>query len=570
MPQQPGGDPTPEPTPAVGSVTEEPLGRLRARIGARQVSTRLIDRAAMARDASHYLLRPQAVVTPRSTEEVAQILRWASTESIPLTFRSGGSSLSGQAGSAHVLVDTRRHFAGVEVLDNGRRVRCQPGAVLRAVNARLAPYQTKLGPDPASESACTIGGVVANNSSGMSSGHLLTAYHTVESMVLVLPSGTTIDTAAVDADARLRDREPRLWVGLARLRDTLHSRPDLRARVEHQFSMKNTMGYGLNALLDADRPVDVLAKLLVGSEGTLGFVASAVFTTVPVLPKLATALLVFDGLAPATEALESLRGAGARSIELMDARSLLVAQRDPAASSVINQVSVDRHTALLVEFGANDDHGLTALRENATELIDRLPLSVPADLTDDAAQRAALWQVRKGLYTAVASARPPGTVALLEDVVVPGPALGPTVASLETLFAHHGYDDAVIFGHARDANLHFMINPDLSDPAQLTTYARFTDDLVDLVLGHDGSLKAEHGTGRIMAPFVRPAVRRRALRDDDHDQAALRPGRGDEPRGDHGREPHRAPGAPQDHPTGAGHGRRVRGVRLLRAGVPEP
>ena len=489
--------------PAVTRTPVEPLDRLTAQIGSGQVSTRLVDRAGMARDASHYLLRPQAVVTPRTAEEVAQVLRWATSEHRPVTLRSGGSSLSGQASTAGVLVDTRRHFAGIEVLDHGRRVRCQPGAVLRAVNARLAAYGRKLGPDPASEAACTIGGVVANNSSGMSSGHLLTAYHTVESMVLVLPSGTTIDTAEPDADGRLRDREPRLWAGLAELRDILRSRPDLRSTVEHQFSMKNTMGYGLNALLDADRPVDILAKVLIGSEGTLGFVASASFVTVPVLPQVATTLLIFDRLGPATDAVDALRGTDAQSIELMDARSLLVAQRDPKASPIMNRITVDQHTALLVEYGATNAQRLAALSETASEVINRLPLSLPAELTTDAVARAALWQVRKGLYTAVAGARPAGTVALLEDIVVPGSALAPAVGELQGLLDQYGYDDAVIFGHARDANLHFMINPDLSDPPQLDTYARFTDDLVDLVLGHDGSLKAEHGTGRIMAPFVR-------------------------------------------------------------------
>lgn len=486
------------------SASNQPaLDLLAGRLSPGRLSTRLIDRVQMSRDASHYLLRPKAVVTPESADEVATVLRWAVAERLPVTFRSGGSSLSGQASTDGVLVDTRHHFGAVEVLDSGRRVRCQPGAVLRSVNARLAPYGRKLGPDPASETACTIGGVIANNSSGMSSGHTLTAYHTVRSMIMVLPTGTMINSADYDADAQLRGREPELWTGLAKLRDLVSGRDDLRAVIEHQFSMKNTMGYGINALTDATDPVQILAKLMVGSEGTLGFVASAVFDTVPVLSNVATSLLIFDRLGAATDALGPLLEVGARSVELMDAHSLLVAQHDPKATPVMRGLTIDQHTALLVEFGHADAEGLLEVEAAATRVISRLPLSAPAQLSRDAKVRASLWQVRKGLYAAVASARPAGTVALLEDIVVPGPALTPAIGSLQGLLERYEYHDAVIFGHARDANLHFMINPDLSDPRQLDTYARFTDDMVDLVLGHNGSLKAEHGTGRIMAPYVR-------------------------------------------------------------------
>lgn len=212
--------------------------------------TRATDRLGMAHDASHYLLTPQAVLVPESAEQVAALMR----AGLPLTFRSGGTSLSGQGVSEHLLVDTRRHFRGIEVLDGGARVRVQPGAVLRQINARLAAHGRKLGPDPASESACTIGGVVANNSSGMTCGTHANTYRTLESLVLVLPSGTVVDTAAPDADARLRALEPELAQGLERLRDRIRGNPESVRRVTAQFSLKNTMGYGLNSFLDHDTP----------------------------------------------------------------------------------------------------------------------------------------------------------------------------------------------------------------------------------------------------------------------------------------------------------------------------
>ena len=238
-------------------------------------SVKEIDRLAIAHDASHYLLVPAGIVRPDSAEAVADIFRAASAFNLPLTFRSGGTSLSGQASGDGLMVDTRRNFKKIEVLDGGKRVRVQPGATVMAVNNMLAPYGYKLGPDPASWSACTIGGVVANNSSGMSSGTEFNTYNTLESMVFVLPSGTVIDTSAPDADARLRALEPEIHEGLLRLRKRVVENPESVARIRQQYSMKNTMGYGVNSLLDYSAPVDILQHLLIGSEERLGSVASA-------------------------------------------------------------------------------------------------------------------------------------------------------------------------------------------------------------------------------------------------------------------------------------------------------
>ncbi|MPV38872.1 FAD-binding and (Fe-S)-binding domain-containing protein, partial [Georgenia subflava] len=471
--------------------------------GSGNVSTAVADRARLAHDASHYLLTPAAVVTATSTEQVAAVLAEATRTGTALTFRAGGTSLSGQGVTEGVLVDVRRHLAEVEVLDDGARVRCQPGAVLRRVNAALTRYGRRLGPDPASEIACTIGGVVANNSSGMTSGTSATAYRTLESMVLVLPSGTVIDTARPDADALLRGLEPELHAGLLGLRDRVRSDARLRARIEHQFSMKNTMGYGLNALLDHDSAVDILAHLVIGSEGTLAYVAEVTLRTVPALPHAATALCVFDSIDRATDAIIPLTEAGAVAVELLDASSLRVSQRDPKSPETMRALTVQEHTALLVEVQDATADGLSAATERIRPVVAGLDLSAPADLTTDPTARARMWVTRKVLYAAVAGARPQGTTALLEDIVVPPPALPRAVKDLGVLLERYGYDDAVIFGHAKDANLHFQINPRLDVRAELDAYAAFTEDLVDLILGADGSLKAEHGTGRIMAPYVR-------------------------------------------------------------------
>lgn len=468
------------------------------------VSQRRSDRLAKAHDASHYLLVPDAVVTATSAGDIAEIVRVCSLWRRPLTFRSGGTSLSGQAVSDGVLVDARKHFRGVTVLDDGARVVVQPGTTIRAVNARLAPHGTRLGPDPASEVACTVGGVVANNSSGMSCGTERNTYSTLESMLLVLASGTTIDTGAPDADDRLAKLEPEIHRGLRTLRDRVRADPESVRTIRTMFAMKNTMGYNVNAFLDFDRPVDILAHVVIGSEGTLAFVAEATFRTVPIRPQAATGLLLFENLYDATRSLPGLVGSGFDTIELLDATSLRVCQRsDAARSTVLHGLEVTTHAGVLVEHQAVDAGSLVDRVADSLAVLCHLPLAQEPGLSSDPRQRGTLWSLRKGLYASVAGNRPAGTTALLEDVAVPVERLADVCRSLTTMFARHGYDDSVIFGHAKDGNIHFMLNERFDQPALIDRYRVFTEEMVDLVLGAGGTLKAEHGTGRIMAPFVR-------------------------------------------------------------------
>jgi D-lactate dehydrogenase len=467
-----------------------------------RVRGRMTDRLAYAHDASHYLLVPEAVVVPASAGEVAQLFRLSAELAVPLTFRSGGTSLSGQAVSDGLLVDVRRHFRGTTVLDDGARVQVEPGSTIRSVNALLAPYGRKLGPDPASEAACTVGGVIANNSSGMACGIEQNAYQTLESLVLVLPSGSVVDTGFPDADHRLRALEPELHAGLGRLRDRVRGDEGSVRSIRRLFSMKNTMGYGINAFLDHDEPVQILAHLVVGSEGTLAFIARATLRTAPLHPQASTGLLVFDELAAATAALPALVETAPATVELLDAASLRVAQRDVRADAVLRALDVVGHAALLVEYREPTLSALEARMASHERALRGVHPGAAAAFTADAPARAALWHIGKGLYAAVAGARAGGTMALLEDVVVLVPELLSTCEALTDLFARYGYDDAVIFGHAKDGNVHFMLTDRFEDSERLEHYQRFTEEMVDVVLGAGGSLKAEHGTGRNMAPFI--------------------------------------------------------------------
>lgn len=316
---------------AMTAVPEETVRQLADVLGPDvEVSTRELDRLALAVDASHYLAIPQAIARPKTAKQVASAMAIAVNAGWPLTLRGGGSSLSGQAMSRGLTMDVRRNFRNFEILDAGRKVRTQPGNTIVQINAALARYGRKLGPDPASSVACTIGGLVANNSSGMTCGTTANTYRTIDSMVIVLPSGTVVDTGDPHADELLRDKEPNLVATLEHLRDELRA-PDLKKDIERRYAIKNTMGYGVNSFIDFDTPAKILEHLMVGSEGTLGFVAQATFNTVPVHKKNLTGFLLFNSLDSANEALPTLVDSGADVVELIDSESIVAMGQESAA-----------------------------------------------------------------------------------------------------------------------------------------------------------------------------------------------------------------------------------------------
>ena len=460
------------------------------------ISTSVIDRYRISSDASHFHLIPTGVATPSTVDQIAELFRYGTTNRTSVTFRSGGTSLSGQAVSDGILIDTRRHFRTIEVLNNGSQVRVQPGATVRAVNARLARFGRKLGPDPASEIACTIGGVIANNSSGMACGITENTYRTLQSATVLLANGKIINTADVDSNAQLQNVAPDLYRTLQQIKEEISARPDLISEITRQYQIKNTMGYGLNSFIDYTSIVDIFLHLLIGSEGTLGFISEAIFNTVPLLSHAATTLLIFENLNAATDALPALLYTNPATIELMDCASLRAGKVD------MQGVELMEHAALLVEYQAAEESELLEAMSPAAQIHARLKTINDPTLTTNQRTRSELWHIRKGLYAAVAGARRSGTTALLEDISVPVHQLASTCLELQRLFATHGYDDAVIFGHAKDGNIHFLLNVDFKDPKLAERYRLFTEEMVDLVLATGGSLKAEHGTGRMMAPFV--------------------------------------------------------------------
>jgi D-lactate dehydrogenase len=478
------------------------VASLEAIVGPSRVGARALDRIAWAGDASFYRLVPRAVVHASSAAEVSALFALSHARKVPLVFRAAGTSLSGQAVTDGILVEIARGMRGLAVEEGGRRIRLQPGVIGAHANAALLPFGRKIGPDPASIAACAIGGILSNNASGMCCGVAQNAYHTLSSLTFVLPSGTAIDTADPRADEVLRAKEPALWQGLRDLKERIAADAALSERIRAKYRMKNTTGYALNAFLDFERPVDVFAHLLIGSEGTLAFIAEAVLETVPDLPVKYTGLLLFRDLHAACAAILPLNAAGAKALEVMDRASLRSVEDEPGVPDVLRTLPPSA-AALLAEFQAADESERPALEAVATEAVGRLALASPPLFTHDAAGQALLWKVRKGMFPSVGAVRKSGTTVIIEDVAFPLEHLADAAVDLNALFGRHGYEEGIVFGHARDGNLHFVITQSFRSDGEVARYARFIDDVVDLVVRrYGGALKAEHGTGRNMAPFV--------------------------------------------------------------------
>ncbi|NWJ39574.1 MAG: FAD-binding oxidoreductase [Geothrix sp.] len=471
-------------------------------VGPDRVLDRPVDLIAFASDASFYRLIPKAVAFAGSVEDIRGLFRLSHERKIPMTFRAAGTSLSGQSVSDGILVEVARNWRGIQVLEGGAKVKVQPGVIGAHVNHALKFFKAKMGPDPASINTCTVGGILSNNSSGMCCGVTQNAYHTLESLTFVLPSGTVIDTAAPDADARFREAEPELAQGLLNLKADLLANPTLAERIRAKYKMKNTTGYSLNAFIDFDRPVDIFRNVLVGSEGTLAFIAEAVLKSVPDLPVKVTAFLLFPDLHAACAAIIPLRDAGAAALELLDRASLKSVENQPGIPPGIKSLP-EGAAALLVEFHGRDESVRAELERTALATTADLKLMEPARFTHDPVEQALFWKIRSGTFPSVGAVRKRGTTVLIEDVAFPIESLADAAVDLTKLFAKHGYDEAIIFGHAKDGNLHFVITQSFNDQAAVDRYERFIDDVVELVVKkYDGALKAEHGTGRNMAPFV--------------------------------------------------------------------
>ncbi len=457
---------------------------------------------AFGTDASFYRLIPKVVIRAESLEEVGVVLREASARELSVTFRAAGTSLSGQAVTDSILLMLGRSWRGMQVLDGGAYIRLQPGVIGSAANVALAPYGRKIGPDPASINAAMIGGIAANNASGMCCGIAQNSYRTLASMKVLLADGTILDTGDTGSRAAFRHNNGIMLDALSALSKRVRGDEELAGRIRRKYGMKNTTGYSLNALVDFDDPFEILQHLMIGSEGTLGFIAEITYATVPEPRHKSTALLFFPDIRNACAAVPALKRCRVDAVELMDRAALASVEDKPGMPGVLKSLG-PAVAALLVETRAGSDKELAANIRGIAAALASIPMVTPLSFTDDPVEFSRLWDIRKGLFPSVGARRKPGTTVIIEDVAFPVDRLAEATLELRELLDRHGYPETIIFGHALEGNLHFVFTQDFNRSEEVERYRDFMDNVAHMVVErYDGSLKAEHGTGRNMAPFV--------------------------------------------------------------------
>jgi len=472
-----------------------------------RVDTSAITLTVNARDGGFYEYRPKAVVRVANEDEVIALFGVARELRLPVTFRAGGTSLAGQTVGEGIIADCSHGFTEIEVLGGGAQVRTQPGPTAEMVNRVLRPHGRRIGPDPASIRAARIGGIIANNSSGMITGVKLNAYNTMDSVRFVLADGSVWDTATQGVHERFAHERRDLALGLTELRDDVRADADLVALINRKFSIKCVTGYGINAFVDYDDPLEILAHLLVGSEGTLAFVSHVVLSTVPLDPERSAALLLFDSLETMADAIPTVEATGPNAVEFLDDASMRAVSGIDGLPDLVT-THPKGSAALLVDYQRTTQDALRATVAAALPQLKSLPgLIVMSDFSTTPASHARIWRVREDLFGIVGGARTPGTTVLLEDMAVPRDEFARLLTGLAALFVKHGYTDpgqGVQFGHASAGNAHFVLTADFTQQREIDRFMAFTEDSVGLVADElHGSLKAEHGTGRAMAPFVR-------------------------------------------------------------------
>ncbi len=476
--------------------------KLTSEINAKRIFHDPLHTLAFGTDASFYRLIPQLVIKTLDENEISFVLKECSKLDIPVTFRAAGTSLSGQAISDSVLIIAGNHWNKFRIDTDGLRISVQPGLTGGKVNSLLASFGRKIGPDPASIDAAMIGGIAANNASGMCCGTAQNSYNTVASMRIVFADGSVLDTASNESKEKFGQTHAQLIQQITELAKLAKADCALAERIARKYKMKNTTGYSLNALIDFSDPFDIIVHLMIGSEGTLGFISEITYQTVVEHPFRASSLMIFPDIEKACMAVFLLKSAPVSAVELMDRAGLRSVEDQAGMPPYLKSLSPTA-SAILVETRALKKTELDRQIQTILDSIHDISTEIPVHFTDIPSEYALLWKIRKGLFPSVGSIRKTGTTVIIEDVAFPVPKLAEATLDLQKLFEKWEYHEAVIFGHALEGNLHFVFTQDFGSQSEIDRYAGFMADVADLVVSkYDGALKAEHGTGRNMAPFV--------------------------------------------------------------------
>ncbi|MBB4034379.1 D-lactate dehydrogenase [Dysgonomonas hofstadii] len=471
-------------------------------IPAKRIITNPLQLLAYGTDASFYRLIPKIVVQVHNEEEAVGVIRQTGRLNIPVTYRAAGTSLSGQAITDSVLMVATHEWRKYTILDDGLKIRLQPGIVGARANVFLKPFGRKIGPDPASINAAMIGGIASNNASGMCCGIDQNSYKTVSDIRIVFYDGTILDTADDNSKKTFQEKHPEIIEGVGNLRDEIKANPHLRERIKQKFKIKNTTGYSINALVDYENPFDIIKHLMIGSEGTLAFISDITYHTVVDEKYKACTLMIYETIETACDVVPLLKQTPVSAVELLDRDSIRSIEDDPEAPAYFRTLP-ETACLLLVEIQGDTAEIMEQKEKKIREAIVSIPTIQPYKFTSDPKEYNFNWKARKGLLSTIGGLRKTGTTCLIEDVAFPIDKLGEACVALKELFKKYEYADAVLYGHALDGNFHIVFSQDFNTPSEVQRYADMMDELADIVVNRfDGSLKAEHGTGRNMAPFV--------------------------------------------------------------------
>ncbi len=484
---------TRKPTPDSRRLRDDLKGLVRGEV--------LVDdltRSLYATDASIFEVRPAGVVVPRDEDDVCALVRYAAEHEVPLVPRGAGTGVAGECLGGGLVVDLSRHLrAVVEVGDD--TVRVQPGVTLRTVSAALAGVGRRFAPDP-SHPECTLGGMLATNASGARAlRHGYTRDH-VESLRVVLDTGEAVTagrhpclapppttTIVAQASARLND----VITSLATLLQQ-NAGPIAAHRRRARF---DRCGYLLHDVLTADH-VD-LARLLVGSEGTLGLFTEATLRTVPLPGGQSAVLLSFDRLDAALRAAQLAVATGPAACDLLDRRLIALARGSPVTLPPATEA------VLLVEYEAD---GPAEARDAAHSLADRMQwrdrLAVRGFVGSEPEEVERIRGVREaalaGLYGLRGSARP---VALIEDVAVPPELLPAYLDGVQRILQRHE-TTASFLVHAGAGQVQARPFLDLRRSEDVARLLALAEDVHGLALELGGTVSSQHGTGLARTPWV--------------------------------------------------------------------
>ena len=448
-------------------------------------------RAEYSTDASNYRVVPQVVVAPRDVDDALAALAVAREHGVPVTPRGAGTSCAGNAVGPGLVLDLAEHVNRILDVDpEARTARVEPGVILSSLQQVAAPHGLRFGPDPSTQNRATLGGMIGNNACGP---HAVAWGKTAENVLEL----DVVDGAGrrftASSDARLGGGALDAVPGLQRLVDT--NLADIRTHFG-RFG-RQVSGYSLEHLLP-ERGAD-LAKMLVGSEGTLGTVLGATVRLVPLPTKPVLVVLGYPTMAHAADAVPALLAHGPLAVEGLDSRLVDVVRRVKGDAAV--PALPPGEGWLMVEVGALADETLDDVLTRARVLA--AAGQTPHSLVVPAGREAdALWRIRAD-GAGLGGRTPAGAPAWpgWEDAAVPPEKLGAYLRDFETLLAGHGMD-GLLYGHFGDGCVHVRIDAPLHEDGGVARWQRFLEEAADLVAGYGGSLSGEHGDGRTRSELL--------------------------------------------------------------------